>query len=87
MSNALVYIGIAVGVAAMAGAIAYGTANQANYVPEDAVLSQAAEQGLLPKTGGLGADLNKEQWHKILMQMKQQKLELNGKRITVNNLI
>ena len=35
MSNALVYIGIAVGVAAMAGAIAYGTANQANYVPED----------------------------------------------------
>jgi hypothetical protein len=63
MSNALVYIGIAVGVAAMAGAIAYGTANQANYVPEDAILSQAAEEGLLPKTGGLGADLNKEQWH------------------------
>jgi len=87
MSNALVYIGIAVGVAAMAGAIAYGTANQANYVPEDAILSQAAEEGLLPKTGGLGADLNKEQWHEILMQMKQQKLELNGKRITVNNLI
>ena len=27
------------------------------------VLSQAAEQGLLPKTGMLGADLNKEQWH------------------------
>ncbi len=63
MSNALIYIGIAVGVAAMAGAIAYGTANQANYVPEDAVLSEAAEQGLLPKTGSLGADLNKEKWH------------------------
>jgi len=63
MSNALIYIGIAVGVAAMAGAIAYGTENQKNYVPEDAVLSQAAEQGLLPKTGALGADLNKEQWH------------------------
>ena len=63
MGNALIYIGIAVGVAAMAAAIAYGTANQANYVPEDAVLSQAAEQGLLPKTGSLGADLNKEQWH------------------------
>ena len=63
MGNALVYVGIAVGVIAMGGAIAYGTANQANYVQEDAVLSQAAEQGLLPKTGALGADLNKEQWH------------------------
>ncbi|MBC8517258.1 MAG: hypothetical protein ISR81_06260 [Nitrosopumilus sp.] len=63
MGNALIYIGIAVGVAAMAAAIAYGTENQKNYVPEDAVLSQAAEQGLLPKTGALGADLNKEQWH------------------------
>ena len=47
----------------MAGAIAYGTENQKNYVSEDAVLSQAAEQGLLPKTGTFGADLNKEQWH------------------------
>jgi hypothetical protein len=63
MSNALIYIAIAVAVVAMAGAIAYGTENQKNYVPEDAVLSQAAEQGLLPKTGVLGADLNKEQWH------------------------
>ena len=43
MSNALIYIGIAVGVAAMAGAIAYGTENQKNYIQEDAVLSQAAE--------------------------------------------
>ena len=63
MSNALIYIAIAVAVVAMAGAIAYGTENQKNYIPEDAVLSQAAEQGLLPKTGVLGADLNKEQWH------------------------
>ena len=63
MGNALVYVGIAVGVIAMGGAIAYGTANQANFVQDDAVLSQAAEQGLLPKTGALGADLNKEQWH------------------------
>ena len=63
MSNAMIYIGIAVGVMAMGGAIAYGTANQANYVPEDAVLSEAAEQGVLPKTSSLGADLNKEQWH------------------------
>ena len=59
----MIYVGIAVGVIAMGAAIAYGTENQKNYVPEDAVLSQAAEQGLLPKTGALGADLNKEQWH------------------------
>ena len=63
MSNAMIYVGIAVGVVAMGAAIAYGTANQQNYVQEDAVLSQAAEQGVLPKTSGLGADLNKEQWH------------------------
>ena len=63
MSNAMIYVGIAVGVIAMGAAIAYGTENQKNYVPEDAVLSQAAEQGLLPKTGDLGPDLNKEQWH------------------------
>lgn len=62
-SKALVYIGIAVGVAAMAGAIAYGTANQQNYIPEDAVLSKAAQDGILQKTGGMGADLNKEVWH------------------------
>ena len=63
MGNALIYIGIVVGVAAMASVIAYGTENQKNYLPEDAILSQAAEQGLLPKTGMFGADLNKEQWH------------------------
>lgn len=59
----MVIMGIVVGVAVMAGAIAYGTENQKNYISEDAVLSQAAEQGLLSKTGSLEADLNKEQWH------------------------
>ena len=63
MSNMLIIVGIAVGVVAMAGIIAYGTENQKNYLADDAVLSPAAEQGLLPKTGSLGADLNKEQWH------------------------
>jgi hypothetical protein len=63
MSNTLVIMGIAVGVVAMAGAIAYGTENQKNYISEDAVLSPAAEQGILPKTGTFGADLNKEKWH------------------------
>jgi len=63
MGQALIYIGIAVGVAAMAGAIIYGTENQKNYVPEDAVLQSQADEGLLQKTGTLGADLNKEQWY------------------------
>ena len=80
MSNALIYIAIAVAVAAMAGAIAYGTENQKNYVPEDAVLSQAAEQGLLPKTGVLGADLNKEKWHEDPFGDLAQKVrEQNGR--------
>jgi hypothetical protein len=63
MGQALIYIGIAVGVAAMAGAIIYGTENQKNYIPEDAVLQSQADEGLLEKTGALGADLNKEQWY------------------------
>jgi len=63
MSNALIYIAIVVAVASMAGVIAYGTANQQANMSDDLVLSPAAEQGLLPKTGILGADLNKEQWH------------------------
>lgn len=63
MGQALIYIGIAVGVAAMAGAIIYGTENQKNYIPEDAVLQSQADEGLLQKTGSLGADLNKEQWY------------------------
>ena len=63
MGQALIYIGIAVGVAAMAGAIIYGTENQKNWVPEDAVLQSQADEGLLKKTGSLGADLNKEQWY------------------------
>jgi hypothetical protein len=58
-----VIAGVAVGVLALAGIVAYGTANQLNYVQEDSVLADAATQGVLPKTGMLGADLNKEQWH------------------------
>ena len=59
----MVYVGIAVGVAAMAGAVVYGTDNQQNYVADDAQLAPAAEQGSFSSASGLGADLNKEQWH------------------------
>ena len=64
MTNSwMVYAGIAIGVAAMAGAVVYGTTNQQNYVAEDAVLAPAAQQGSFSSASGLGADLNKEQWH------------------------
>ena len=63
MSNAMIYAGIAIGVAAMAAAIIYGTENQQNYVPEDAVLAPAAEEGELERESAFSPRLNKEQWH------------------------
>ena len=63
MSNAMIYAGIAIGVAAMAAAVVYGTDNQQNYIPEDAVLAPAAEQGSFTPESGMGPQLNKEQWH------------------------
>lgn len=63
MSNVIIYAGIAVGVLAMAGAIAYGTANQQNYIPDDAVPAPATVQGSFSSETGLGPQLNKEQWH------------------------
>ena len=63
MSNAMVYAGIAIGVAAIAAAIVYGTENQQNYIPEDAVLAPAAEQGAFSPESGMGPTMNKEQWH------------------------
>lgn len=63
VSKAMVYIGIAVGVIGMGAAIAYGTANQQNYIPEGAVPAPAAEQGSMISESGLGAELNKERWN------------------------
>ncbi|PIN97451.1 MAG: hypothetical protein COU45_02705 [Nitrosopumilus sp. CG10_big_fil_rev_8_21_14_0_10_33_7] len=63
MSSHLIYIGIAIGVAAMAGAIVYGTQNQQNYIPDDAIPAPATEQGEFSSPSGLGAQLNKEKWH------------------------
>jgi len=63
VSKAMVYIGIAVGVIGMGAAIAYGTINQQNYIPEGAVAAPAAEQGSMISESGLGAELNKERWN------------------------
>jgi len=62
-NKSLLYIGLAVGVIGMGAAIAYGTANQENYLLEGSELAPAAEQGSFASPSGLGADLNKEQWH------------------------
>jgi len=64
MDNKLIIIaGIVVGVAAIAVIEIYATVNQHNNLSDDLVLSQAAEQGSFASPSGLGADLNKEQWH------------------------
>jgi len=63
MGKGIIYVGLVVGVIAMGLAIAYGTANQQNYLLEGSELAPAAEQGSFASPSGMGADLNKEQWH------------------------
>lgn len=58
----IVIVGIAIGVAALAGTVVYGTSNQQNYVQDDAVLAPAAEQGTFTSESGM-VSLNKEKWH------------------------
>jgi len=63
MSNVLIYVGIAVGVLGMAGAIIYGTQNQQNYIPDDAIPAPATVQGSITSPSGLGPTINKEKWN------------------------
>ena len=64
MSNAMIYAGIAIGVASMAGIMVYGHQNQEHYLPEDAVPQAATTEGIvMPSDSGLAPVLNKEQWH------------------------
>ena len=62
MNNAVIYAGIAIGVAALAGIMVYAHDNQGNYLKDDAVLAPAAEQGAFSSDTGM-VQLNKEQWH------------------------
>ncbi|MFB5632456.1 MAG: hypothetical protein ACE5Q9_03915 [Nitrosopumilus sp.] len=62
MGNAMIYAGIVIGVAAMAGIMVYAHDNQENYLRDDAVLAPAAEQGAFSSESGM-VQLNKEQWH------------------------
>ncbi len=63
MGNLLIYAGIAVGVAALAGIMVYGTSNQQANIPDSAVDAPATLEGSFSSPSGLGADLNKEKWH------------------------
>ena len=63
MSNAMIYAGIAIGVAAIAAAVVYWTENQQNYIPDDAVSAPATEQGAITSESGMGLVINKEKWH------------------------
>jgi len=79
MSNAMIYAGIAIGVAAIAGVVVYGTNNQQNYIPEDAVLAPAAEEGSFSSDTGM-VSLNKEKWHEDPFGDLAQKVrEQNGR--------
>ena len=80
MSNAMIYAGIVVGVAAMAGIMVYAHDNQQNYVPEDANLAPASLEGSFSSESGLGANLNSEQWHSDPYAELAQKIrEQNGR--------
>lgn len=75
----MVYAGIAIGVAAMAGIMVYAHDNQQNYLPEDAILAPAAEQGAFSSETGM-VSLNKEQWHEDPYAELAQKIkEQNGR--------
>jgi len=62
MSYTIIIAGIAVGVAAMVGVMAYAHDNQQNYLQEGSELAPAAEQGGFTSKLGM-VELNKEQWH------------------------
>ena len=61
--NAVIYAGIVVGVAALAGIMVYGSADQQARIPDSAVDAPVTIEGSFSSPSGLGAELNKEQWH------------------------
>ena len=61
--NALIYAGLAIGVLTIAGAVAFATQNQQNFISPDAIPAPANVEGPFSSPSGLGAELNKERWH------------------------
>ena len=63
MSKAVIYAGIAVGVAAIAGIMVFATDSQQDRISPDAIAAPATVEGSFSSTTGLGPELNKENWH------------------------
>lgn len=63
MNNKFVFIGIAVGIAAIASGVVYGTQQQQANIPDTAVKAQANIEGSIPSQSGFGPVINKEKWH------------------------
>ena len=63
MKNGIIFVGIAIGVISIAGAVAFATQSQQDRIPDSAVAAPANVQGSFSSPSGLGADLNKEKWH------------------------
>lgn len=63
MGKAVIYAGIAIGVAAIAGIMVFGTAAQQDRISPDAIAAPATEEGSFSSQSGLGPELNKEKWH------------------------
>ncbi len=63
MRNAIIYAGVIVGVAALAGIMVYGTSSQQDRISETLPDAPATTEGAFSSPSGLGAELNKEKWH------------------------
>ena len=59
----MIYAGIVIGVAALAGMVFYGTEQQQVRMPDTVVDAPATIEGSFTSPSGLGAELNKEKWH------------------------
>ena len=64
MGYAIIFAGIAVGIAAIAAGMFYATNAQQEAIPDASVAQQSALEGtVLPSSSGLAPALNKEKWH------------------------
>lgn len=64
MANWMIYVGIAVGIGAIAAGMFYATNAQQMAIPDSAVKSPANLEGsVMPSDSGLAPVINKERWH------------------------
>ena len=62
-TNVLIYAGLAIGVAVIAGGMVFATQGQQDRIPESAVAAPANIEGSFSSPTGMGPELNKEKWH------------------------